>query len=279
MHIKPTSNRGFTLIEMVTTIIISSILAMGIVSFIADSVEGFSTSSNRSRLAGSGRAALDRMTFEIHNALPNSVRVTAAAPNGDQCIEFMPALKATTYINPPIRGTGATSFDVINFDSLTAHPSPAGIYAAIYPISTTELYNYDDNLGPLALIDSISDTGGVDGKMTVTLDASHRFNKRSPNNRLFLVDEPVSFCVVEEKLYRYSNYGVESTQCTPDTCLPSTLPDRALLADSIDNAGATAFSLGAATTRRNAIVSFDILMTSQGDIVRLNHEVLTHNVP
>lgn len=266
---------------MVTTILISSILAMGIVSFIADSVEGFSTSSNRSRLAGSGRAALDRMTFEIHNALPNSVRVTAAAPNGDQCIEFMPALKATTYINPPIRGTGATSFDVINFDSLTAHPSPAGIYAAIYPINTDELYNYDDNLGPLALIDSISDTGGLDGKMTVTLDASHRFDKRSPNNRLFLVDEPVSFCVVGEKLYRYSNYGVEATQCTPATldCLPSTLPDRALLADSIDNAGATAFSLGAATTRRNAIVSFDILMTSQGDIVQLNHEVLTHNVP
>jgi hypothetical protein len=57
------------------------------------------------------------------------------------------------------------------------------------------------------------------------------------------------------------------------------LPDRALLAESIDNTGFTAFSVGAATLRRNAIVSFDIAMTSQGDTVRLNHEVLTHNVP
>jgi len=115
--------------------------------------------------------------------------------------------------------------------------------------------------------------------MTINLDATHRFSRRSANSRVFLVGEPVSFCVVGEKLYRYSSYGVETAQCTPASCLPSTLPDRALLADSIDNAGATAFSLGAATTRRNAIVSFDILMTSQGDIVRLNHEVLTHNVP
>ena len=279
MRIKPTSSRGFTLIEMVTTIIIASILAAGIVTYIADSTEGFLTSSNRSRLATSGRAALDRMTLEIHNALPNSVRVNTAAANGDQCLEFMPALAATTYINPPFTGSGAASFDVINFNPLTTYASPAGIYAAIYPINTADLYNYSDNLGPLALIDAISDPSSGDGEMTVTLDATHRFSRRSASNRLFLVDEPVSFCVVGEKLYRYSSYGVDATQCTPATCLPSTLPDRALLAESIDNTGFTAFSVGAATLRRNAIVSFDIAMTSQGDTVRLNHEVLTHNVP
>lgn len=264
---------------MVTTILISSILAVGVVSYIADTTESFVTSSNRSRLAGSGRAALDRMTFEIHNALPNSVRVNTAALNGDQCLEFMPALKATTYINPSFSGGGSSSFDVIDFNPLTTIASPAGIYAAIYPIDTADLYDYSDDVGPLALIDEISDPSGADGEMTVTLDTAHRFSKRSASNRVFLVDEPVSFCVVEDRLYRYSNYGVEATQCTPDTCLPSSLPDRALIAESIENSGLTAFSVGAATTRRNAIVSFDFLMSSQGDSVRLNHEVQTHNVP
>ena len=279
MRINPTSSRGFTLIEMVTTIVIASILAVGIVTYIADSAEGFLSSSNRSRLAGSGRAALDRMTLELHNALPNSVRVNAAAANGDQCLEFMPALKATTYINPPFTGSGASSFDVINFNPLTTYASPADIYAVIYPINTTDLYNYDDNLGPLALIDTITDPSGADGIMTVNLDATHRFRRRSANNRLFLASKPVSFCVVGDKLYRYDNYGVEAAQCSPASCLPSTLPDRALLAESIDNTGASAFSVEAATLRRNAIVSFDIKMSSQGDTVRLNHEVLTHNVP
>lgn len=279
MRIKPTTSRGFTLIEMVTSIVIASILAVGIVSYIADSAEGFASSSNRSRLAGSGRAALDRMTLELHNALPNSIRVNAAAGNGDQCLEYMPVRKATTYINAPFTAGGATSFEVINFESLTPTTSPAGIYAAIYPVQTADLYNYNDNLGPFALVDAISDPSASDGKMTVTLDVSHRFSKRSASSRVFLVDQPVSFCVVGDKLYRYQNYGVEATQCTPASCLPSTLPDRALFAESVDNTGLTAFSIGSATLRRNELVSFELTMTSQGDSVRLNHEVITHNVP
>lgn len=279
MPTKQTSERGFTLIEMIMTIIIAAILAAGVVTYIGDSAEGFISSSNRSRLAGSGRAALDRMTFEIHNALPNSVRVSSVAPGGDQCLEFIPAIKATTYINAPFTGSGSSSFDVVDFNPLTTYSSPAGIYAAIYPINTADLYNYDDNNGPLALIDQITDPSGADGKMTVTLNATHRFSRRSPLNRLFLAEQPVSFCVVGSKLYRYENYGVQATQCAPGTCLPATLPDRAPLAENIDNTGLTAFSLELATLRRNAIVSFDLQMTNQGDTIRLNHEVLTHNVP
>ena len=279
MPIKRTSNSGFTLIEMVTTIIIASILAAGIVTYIGDSTDGFLTSANRSRLASSGRSALDRMTFEMHNALPNSVRANAAAGNGDQCLEFMPMLRATTYVNAPFTGSGSSSLNVINFNPTTTVASPAGIYAVIYPINNTDLYNYDDNRGPLALVDSITDPNGGDGVMTVTLDAVHRFNRRSPSNRLFLVDQPVSFCVVGDRLYRYENYGVKNTQCTPATCLPNTLPNRALIADEIDNTGLTAFALEAATRRRNAIISFELNMTSDGDSVRLDHEVLTHNVP
>lgn len=279
MLIKQTSSRGFTLVEMVTTIVISSILAAGIVTYIADSTEGFLTSANRSRLASSGRSALDRMTFEIHNALPNSVRTNAVAANGDQCLEYMPALRSTTYINAPLTGAGNSAFDVINFNPTETIASPAAIYAVIYPINQIDLYNYDDNLGPLALVDSITDPSGVDGMMRVTLGATHRFNRRSPSQRLFLVDQPVSFCVVDDNLYRYENYGIEAAQCSPASCLPSTLPDRALIAGSIANTGLEAFTLEAPTRGRNAIISFVLNMTSEGDSVRLNHEVLTHNVP
>ncbi len=274
--------RGFTLVEMVITIVLSSILAVGVLDYIADSITGFLESANRSRLAGGGRTALDRMTMELHNALPNSIRVTAATPTGDQCLEFVPTLKATTYVNPSFSSGGSASFEVINFNPLTTYASPAGIYAVIYPIDTDELYNYDDNVGPLALIDAISDPNGADGVMTVALNAAHRFDRRSTLQRLFLVDQPVSFCVVGDKLYRYSNYGFDATQCDtalPGCLLPTTLPDRAVFADNIDNTGLSAFTMSDATRRRNAVVSFDINMTSQGDTVRLNHEVLIHNVP
>ncbi|MES3007212.1 MAG: prepilin-type N-terminal cleavage/methylation domain-containing protein [Pseudomonadota bacterium] len=288
MRIKRTSDKdphhplpelGFTLIEMVITILISSILAMGVVNYIADSSIGFLESANRSRLASGGRTALDRMTMELHNALPNSVRVNVAAPNGDQCLEFVPAIKATTYINPSFSGSGSASFQVVDFNPLTTYASPAGIYAVIYPIDTDELYDYDDNRGPLALVDEVSDPNGADGVMTIDLDEAHRFERRSTAQRLFLVEQPVSFCVVGDKLYRYSDYTYTATQCDPSSCLPAILPDRAVFADNIDNAGLTAFSMSDATRRRNAVVSFDVNMSSQGDNVRLNHEVLIHNVP
>jgi MSHA biogenesis protein MshO len=271
--------QGFTLIEMVITLLISSILAMGVVTYIADSATGFMESANRSRLASGGRTALDRMTMELHNALPNSVRVNAAALNGDQCLEFVPAIKATTYIDPSFSAGGSVSFEVVNFNPLTAYASPAGVYAVIYPIDTDELYDYDDSRGPLALVDEVSDPNGADGVMTIDLNVAHRFERRSSLQRLFLVNEPVSFCVVGDKLYRYADYGYTATQCAPSTCLPSILPDRAVFADSIDNTGLSAFSMSDATRRRNAIVSFDLNMSSQGDAVRLNHEVLIHNVP
>ncbi|MDO9317484.1 MAG: prepilin-type N-terminal cleavage/methylation domain-containing protein [Gammaproteobacteria bacterium] len=63
----PLPQRGFTLVEMVITIVISSILAVGVLDYIADSTTGFMESANRSRLAGGGRTALDRMTMELHN--------------------------------------------------------------------------------------------------------------------------------------------------------------------------------------------------------------------
>ena len=87
---------GFTIIEMVLTIVISSILAVGIVSFIGDSVDSLTTSTNRNKIAASGRIALDRMASEMHNALPNSIRVTTATPSGDQCLEFIPVRASST---------------------------------------------------------------------------------------------------------------------------------------------------------------------------------------
>ena len=63
---------------MVVAIVISSIMAIGIVDFIGRSVEGISSSANRNQLASAGRMALARLGMELHNSLPNSIRETTA---------------------------------------------------------------------------------------------------------------------------------------------------------------------------------------------------------
>lgn len=283
MFTKPTTDRqrGFTLIEIVVTILVSSIMAIGIVSYIGDSVEGFAVSGNRNKLASSGRTVVDRVALELHNAVPNSVRVTAAEPGGNQCLEFIPFTGASSYLDAPFTGGGADEFDAIDFNPELLYDSPAEVYAVVYPINTDVLYEFA-NPGPMALIDEIEDTGGADGIVTVRLDETHRFTRRSPVDRFYVAKTPVSFCVVNNQLFRYQNYGIQETQCTSSTppgCLPSSAPDRSLISDELSNAGRAAFTVLPPTLRRNAIISMDLNFSSEGDVVSLKHEVLMRNVP
>lgn len=270
---------GFTLLEMVITIVVSSIMAIGIVSFIGDAVTGFISAGNRNQLSSAGRTVVDRIALELHNALPNSIRVTTAAPNGDQCLEFIPFLGASSYVNPPFTGTGGDEFEVINFNpSLIAGPA-SGLFAVIYPINLEAVYEDPiPSAGPRAEIDQISDPAPSDGRVTVTLTGTHRFSRRSPVDRIYVSESPVSFCISGNYLFRYQNYGFENTQ--PQVAgLPATAPDRALISDSISNAALTAFTIQEATLRRNAIVSINLNFVDTLDTVRLQHEVQIRNVP
>lgn len=271
---------GFTLIEIVVTMLISVILALGIVTFISDTVDGVLASGNRNKLTSSGRTVVDRLALELHNAVPNSIRATTADADGDQCLEFIPFEAATNYVDPPFTGGGGDEFEVIDFNPALTYASPAGVQAVIYPDDTDELYT-GGSPGPRALVDAITDTGGADGKVMVYLDSTHRFSRRSPVDRIYIAMQPVSFCLEDNNLYRYQNYDFQATQCDPDTasCLPTSVPDRQLISDTIDNTGLAAFSILPATLRRNAIISMTLNFTSEGDVVQLKHEVMMRNVP
>ena len=130
-------------------------------------------------------------------------------------------------------------------------------------------------------------------RTTVTLVKSHRFRRRSPTQRFFVVEDPVSFCVVGDKLYRYSNYGFYTSQVSQEeesgvcevasnqTCLPNynSAPYKTLITDSIDNTGMTAFTVGSQTLTRNSLVEIELNFVADGESITLNHEVLTRSVP
>lgn len=311
MQLEKTRVGGFTIIEAVVAIVVTSILAIGIVSYIGDTVTSIDNAANRSRLASSGRVAIQRLSAELHNSLPNSVRVTPtpAAANGDQCIEFIPVRAATSYINPSFGGSGSTSFQVVDFQ-----PDQEGVsggYAVIYPRRQNLLYDGDEggaasntasswptfpNRRPIQAINNIA-SGTSANQSTVNLVTSHRFRRRSPNQRFFVVDQPVSYCVVGDKLYRYTDYGFYTSQVTDeeepgncertatdsDRCLPDydagPARKKALITDNIENAGLTAFSVSAQTLTRNSLISIVLNMSADGDSIQLNHDVLARSVP
>ncbi|MDT8427870.1 MAG: type II secretion system protein [Pseudomonadales bacterium] len=291
--------RGFSLVEMVVSIVIAAILAAGVVSYIGDSVEGYAAGASRNKLSSAGRTVLDRLALELHNAVPNSVRTTVAEAGGNQCIEFIPFVGASTYIDPPFTGTGSDVFEMVDLNPVLHREAPADLYAVIYSIETAALYAMP-NPGPIALIDKLRDRfdsilvsdvctddpivapGLAQGVTTVCLDASHRFARRSPVQRVYIAEQPVSFCVVDDSIYRYENYGFQTTQCEPTTpaCLPTTAAaGRHLITNMIDNTGLQAFSVVEASLRRNAIIALEMNFTERGDQVQLQHEILQRNVP
>lgn len=293
-------NSGFTIVEMIASIVIAAILSIGVVEYIGDAVEGVDSTANRNQLASSGRTAITRLAMELHNALPNSIRVRYVSAN-DQCIEFIPVLGSTSYINPPFTAMGDDVFNVVQFEP-DLNGTSAG-YAVIYPSNTAELYDGNNGTssgwpnfltrGPIEEITSIA-SGGTNIS-TITLSKDHRFSRRSPNDRFYVVSDPVSYCVKTDKLYRYTNYGFYDLQSSTEeqvsvcevssdqACLPnySAAPDKMLITNSIDNATATitAFSVTAQALNRNALINIDLNFSSNGEVVRLNHEVLSRNVP
>lgn len=300
------SQRGFTLIELIVSIVISAVLAGGTIAYIANTVNGIESASRRNKLASAGRVVLDRIALELHNALPNSIRVSPPLGNGNQCIEYIPVVAATTYINPAFSGPGTTTFDVVDFvsnGSAFIPSSATGMYAVIYPRNINQVYDGDNTLPwpdfpnrrPIQTIASIADTGPSSNLSVVTLTQAHRFNRRSPNERFFVVSQPVSFCVVSDKMYRYTNYGFYQSQsvterlisdnscpaANPGRCLPNynTSPDKVLITDSIDNTGLTAFTVGPQNLRRNSLVAIQLNMESGSESITLTHEVLTRSVP
>ena len=81
---------GFTLIELVVVITVMGILSIGAVSFITDASDGYANTVRRTELGSTMRLAAERVTRELRNALPNSVRVSG------NCLEFIPVEGGST---------------------------------------------------------------------------------------------------------------------------------------------------------------------------------------
>ena len=83
------------------------------------------------------------------------------------------------------------------------------------------------------------------------------------------------------KLYRYKNYGLKASQCTPATanCLPSAPPDRALIADQIDNSSYTTFNYTAGTLQSFSLLQVDFNFKQGSEALLMRHEIQVRNAP
>ncbi len=255
--------QGFTLVELVIVIVLMSIVSLAGVEVIRQSSDSYLAMSNRQTMANAARLSVERISREVRAALPGSVRTNS------QCVEFIPILVAGRYFSIPVETT-ANSIDVV---PVAAELQSAVGSVAVYPVGASPYSAGNDILSPEASF------GAPDGNNVSQLSwtGSHSFPFRSPTSRFFMVDDPVSYCVDGNFLFRYQGYGVNETQLAVAS-LPSALPNRALLAEGV--AGSVLpFQVTDPGLTRNALVELNLQFAVGGEMIQLTHEAQLRNVP
>ncbi|MDT8453183.1 MAG: type II secretion system protein, partial [Gammaproteobacteria bacterium] len=280
----PVKMAGFTLIELVMVIVLIGALASVASVFIAGPVGGFIDTNRRAELTDIAATALQRMSREIHHALPNSVRISN---NGTQyAIEYLSTVTGGRY--RALQATGGASdrlnFNVAtdSFDILGGLPGFALVDAAggsgraaclnntvdclvIYNTGTTatdyNAYN-GDNIAAITAVSNIS----------MTFDNSDvpgwRFPAASPNNRFFVADTPVSFVCDSGtgELLMYQNYDIMPAQPVSAAEFGSA---GAVLADRVSDCGSNTFLYNAGAGVRYGLVVMRLTISAEGENVAL----------
>ncbi len=283
-----TRQSGFTLIELVVTLVIAAVVVSFVSLFISGSVKGFTDQTRRARLVDAADSALERIGRDVRRALPNSVRTSTAG--GVAALEILSTVDGARYrAQPP--GTAAqildfaaadTSFNVLGpFTQLTKPFSSTSHYLAIYNVGVpgADAYELANVITPAGTQIGIA-VDGATGEDRVTLSPAFKFAYGSPTQRVFLLDGPVSYLCdsVAGTLTRYQGYSIASSQASRDTNgeLTGAGATASLMANRV--VGCT-FTYTSGTAERGGLLVLKITVGAQGESISLLSQVHVDNVP
>ena len=282
------TQHGFTLIELVVTLVISTIVIAFVSLFISGPVQGFTDQARRVRLVDAVDAALERIGRDVRRSLPNSVRTTSSG--GVTALEMLSTVDGARYRAQPPGGdeqildfaAADDEWNVLGPFTQVAKPfSSASHYLAVYNVGVpgADAYALANVITPDGTTIDIS-ADGATGEDRVTLDTPFRFAYPSPTQRIFLVDGPVTYLcdTVAGTLLRYQGYDIAANQSAVDSHgeLLASGATATLMANQVDGC---AFTYASGTAERAGLVSLQITVRAQGESVSLLSQIHVDNVP
>ncbi|NWO01724.1 MAG: type II secretion system protein [Idiomarinaceae bacterium] len=263
--------KGFTLIELIIVIVLLAVISTFTFRFVGIGAEMYATGASRLQLLEQSRFAIERITRELRNSVPNSARVM----NGNQCLEFVPVKAAGTYYDAPFSSSSSASLDFVSLstgwdevlDDETLHDR-----LFIYATRTMYIYQNDSSL-PMRWAKVDNDTQSEGALTYLELESDSYFAEESPFRRMYVGSPPVSFCVEGAQLIRYSNYGWET---------PPDGDDGVVISEHLMNSlsGAVPFRVINAELMRNNIVHIFLeYQSSHAEPLFFNQKVHIPNAP
>lgn len=291
-----TRRDGFSLVELVVVILVSSLVAGLITSFVTRPMEAYGDVRLRATLVHAAESAIRRMQRDLRASLPNSIRVSIAG----RSLELLNTADGARYrdapgINPTLVdhtpathwldfSSGDAEWNVlgrfVNLPFTYPVTLPAGSRLAIYSTSTAVYAEaaLDLNPGVITAGSTSITISDPDDEHHIALSSPHQFSLSSPRQGLYIVDTPVSYlCDLGGSTFtRYDGYAIASAQPTNPLIAPLSAAASALVTRNVT---ACQFGYSAGTPSRAGLVTIELTLASGGEQVRVLHQVHVDNTP
>jgi MSHA biogenesis protein MshO len=287
--------RGFSLLELVVTMVVLGIIAAVAALFVPPAFESYFATQRRAEIADVADTALRRMTRDIRLALPNSARVDGSS----RFLEILMTRNGGRYRalndddNPVATAEDPLDFSAPDsvFDTLGLLPATGdqqvqpNDYVVIHNLGIAGANAYDataaaPNISRIAAFGA----GALADEQRITLATATRFPLESPGRRFFVVSGPATYACVgvgsaagegTGTLRRWSNYAIELRGGLPPTTRPAGAAE-ALLADHVS---ACQLDYTALPLLGRGLVAVRLGITRANETVTLYFEAQVNNVP
>jgi MSHA biogenesis protein MshO len=261
-------DRGFTLVEMIISIVITGIVVSMVAIFGRGQVEAYLDAGNRAELSDAADTTLRRIARDLQAALPNSVRLSG------NYLEFVPIRDAGRYRAELDAAAGG---DILNFSS-----NADSTFDVLGPSVTIAA---GDQLVVFNLGQPGSDVYEGTSRRAVTpgaalsnitfAPAGTQFPLASPQHRFQIVGAPVIYecSVATGQLIRRSGFAYGHAWPPVPAALGG------IAAVMADNVAACPFNYVPAILQRNGLVVLRLTLTRNGESVDLLHQVNVLNTP
>jgi len=261
---------AFTMIELVLVIVLLGILSISFAKILSQSVSGYIDAKGRNEHSQTAKWVTEVISRSAREALPQSIR-TGVSGNLD-CVEYLEIVNASSYFNLPANGP-VSSFNIVSYDLVFQ----SGLSAAIMPINAPSVYIGNNVVSPIA---SIASSGPQ--QSLITLVAPTVFAQRSPQNRLYILSSPITFCLNNATglISRYSNYGFSASLAFPPSTGTSEIIGENFWANG------NVFNYQSGSLQRSGLLQINFVMQDRNrfpsgtsESFEVFHEVHIRNVP